>query len=160
MTSRLFLIACVISMCFSVGNAQETAPAPANTEGQPEPVIALKDAFKEPFRVGVAVNRSVTTGQAFRRSQEDLTRDIALVKQHFNHVVAENEMKWQLIHPRPGADGFDFGPGDALIAFATSNNMEVAGHTLVWHSQTPNWVFEGTHQPAENVRDVRPRIKR
>jgi GH35 family endo-1,4-beta-xylanase len=112
---------------------------------------ALKDVFKDAFRVGVAVNRSMTTGQTFRRSEEDVARDIALVKQQFNHVVAENDMKWQLIHPRSGADGFDFGPADALIQFAQSNNMEVAGHTLVWHSQTPNWVFEGTHLPAANA---------
>ena len=114
-------------------------------------VVSLSDAFKDAFRVGVAVNRSVTTGQAFRRTAADVSKDVALVKQHFNHVVAENDMKWQMIHPRSGSDGFDFGPTDALIEFATSNNMEVAGHTLVWHSQTPNWVFVGTHTPADKT---------
>ncbi len=62
----------------------------------------------------------------------------------------KNDMKWQLIHPRAGTEGFDFGPADKLIEFAAANSMEVAGHTLVWHSQTPNWVFEGTHEPAVN----------
>jgi GH35 family endo-1,4-beta-xylanase/enterochelin esterase-like enzyme len=109
----------------------------------------LKDVFQDSFRIGVAVNRSVTTGQASRRSVEEVASDVALVKQHFNHVVAENDMKWQLIHPRPGADGFDFSPADALVEFANSNKMEIAGHTLVWHSQTPNWVFEGTHQATD-----------
>ena len=141
-----------------------SAPVAASTlepkqPDQPAPPVALKDAFKDAFRVGVAVNRSVTTGQAFRRSEEDVAKDVALVKQHFNHVVAENEMKWQLIHPRSGADGYDFGPADALIEFANTNNMEVAGHTLVWHSQTPNWVFEGTHQPEENAKAVKPEDK-
>lgn len=118
---------------------------------QPKPSVSMQEAFKDAFRVGVAVNRSMTMGQAFRRSEEDVAKDVALVKQHFNHVVAENDMKWQLIHPRPGPEGFDFGPADALIEFAQSNFMEVAGHTLVWHSQTPNWVFEGKHEPAENA---------
>ncbi len=58
---------------------------------------ALKDVFADAFKVGVAVNRSITTGQAFRRSADEVANDVAHVKRHFNHVVAENEMKWQLI---------------------------------------------------------------
>jgi endo-1,4-beta-xylanase len=121
---------------------------------------SLKETFKGYFDIGTALNRSMTGGLAFRRSEEEVQSDIASVKKHFNHVVAENDMKWQLIHPRPGADGYDFEPADALIAFAHSNNMAVAGHTLVWHSQTPNWVFEGTHlppaQPPAEPANARP----
>ncbi|MFN8741509.1 MAG: endo-1,4-beta-xylanase [Pirellula sp.] len=136
-------------------NAQDPTPAgvtpvvdrnPSSTDQKRS--IALKDTFKDAFRIGVAVNRSATMGTPFRRSAEEVAKDVALVKQHFNHVVAENDMKWQLIHPRAGADGYDFGPADALVEFAKTNEMELAGHTLVWHSQTPNWVFEGTH-PAK-----------
>ncbi len=113
------------------------------------PKVALKDVFRDDFLIGVAVNRSVTTGQAIRRSKEDLDKDIALAKQQFNQIVAENEMKWQLVHPRAGSDGYDFAAGDALVEFAQSNQMQLAGHTLVWHSQTPNWVFEGTQKAPE-----------
>lgn len=117
------------------------SPAP-----QAKEIAALKSVFKNDFLVGVAVNRSVTTGQTMRRSQLDVESDIALVKQQFNQVVAENEMKWQLIHPRAGSDGYDFVAADALVKFADENHMQLAGHTLVWHSQTPNWVFEGGHE--------------
>ncbi len=110
---------------------------------------ALKDVFKPHFLVGTAINRSVATGTGFRRTPEQVASDIALVKAQFNQVVAENDMKWALIHPRPGSDGYDFGPADAFVNFGLSNGMEVAGHTLVWHSQTPNWVFAGTNPPAE-----------
>ncbi len=109
-------------------------------------VVSLREHFKDAFKVGVAVNRSMVTGQTSRRSKEEVAQDVEQVKKHFNHVVAENDMKWQLIHPRVGKDGFDFAPADALMEFAQKNQMEVAGHTLVWHSQTPNWVFEGTYQ--------------
>ncbi len=122
----------------------------ATSSAAAKPPVALKDVFKNDFKLGVAVNRSMTTGRAFRRSEEDVARDVAQVKHHFNHVVAENDMKWQMIHPRSGTDGFDFGPADALVEFAQGNKMEIAGHTLVWHSQTPNWVFEGTHLPADS----------
>ncbi len=112
-----------------------------------EKPATLKDAYKDYFNVGTAINRSITSGRGFRRSPEQVAADIALVKAQFNHVVAENEMKWASLHPRPGKDGYDFTAADAFVEFGTVNGMELAGHTLVWHSQTPNWVFEGTHLP-------------
>ena len=60
-----------------------------------EPSIALKDAFKEHFPVGTAVNRSmVTSGAGFRRSAEQSAKDIVLVKEQFNQISSENDLKW------------------------------------------------------------------
>ena len=119
--------------------------------------VALKDAFKDYFPIGTAANRSMVMGGAgFRRSAEQNTADIATLKHHFNQIVAENDMKWQLIHPREGENGYEFGPADALVNFGLSNRMEVAGHTLVWHSQTPNWVFAGTNPPPPSVTNPPP----
>jgi endo-1,4-beta-xylanase len=56
----------------------------------------------------------------------------------FNYVTAENEMKWSNLQREPGT--FDFGPADEIVAFAEQNGMAVKGHTLVWHSQLPQWV--------------------
>jgi endo-1,4-beta-xylanase len=111
------------------------------------PPITLKEAYKAHFKIGTAINRAVTMGQAFRRSEDQVKADVALVKAQFNQVVAENEMKWMSLHPRPGKEGYDWTAADAFVEFGVKNNMELAGHTLVWHSQTPNWVFEGTHSP-------------
>jgi len=112
----------------------------------------LKDVFKGRFLVGTAVNRSMVTGGAgFRRSAEQNARDIALVKEQFNQISPENDLKWQLIHPREGANGYEFGPADAFVNFGLSNNMYIVGHTLVWHSQTPNWVFSGTNPPPTSA---------
>ena len=113
-----------------------------------EPVPSLKDAYKNHFRIGTAINRAVATGQSGRRSEEALQADIALVISQFDHVVAENEMKWESVHPRPGADGYDWRAADAFVEFGLKHGMDLVGHTLVWHSQTPNWVFDGTHQPT------------
>lgn len=114
--------------------------------------ITLKDAYKDKFYVGVAINRTIATGTAVRadnvnRTIEQVMKDIAVVKEQFNQIVPENDLKWALVHPGEGADGYDFAPADAFVDFGLKNNMYLVGHTLVWHSQTPAWVFQGTNMP-------------
>ena len=139
--STAFLSAALLAIC----PAAEAADKP----------VSLKEAFKDSFLVGTAVNRSmVTGGTAFRRSAEQNANDVALIKEQFNQLSPENDLKWQMIHPREGKDGYDFAAADAFVNFGLSNNMQVVGHTLVWHSQTPNWVFAGTNPPPTNATSV------
>ena len=121
-----------------------------------EEKATLKDAYQPHFKIGTAINHGVATGQGFRRSPEQVAADVALVKAQFNQVVAENEMKWGSLHPRTGKEGYDWAAADAFVKFGTDNNMELAGHTLVWHSQTPNWVFEGTFVPPGATEKPKP----
>ncbi|WP_017472988.1 endo-1,4-beta-xylanase [Amphibacillus jilinensis] len=88
---------------------------------------ALKDQFKEQFLIGAAVN------------SETIKADQALLKTHFNSITAENEMKFENIHPKP--DHYDFKEADQFLAFAENHHMQMRGHTLVWHNQTPDWFF-------------------
>jgi len=100
---------------------------------------ALKDVFEGDFRVGAALNPS-----QFYEQDEGET---ALVTTHFNTVTPENTMKWARIHPEPGA--YDFAAADRFVEFGEENGMFTVGHTLVWHNQTPDWVFEDeTGDPA------------
>ena len=117
---------------------------------QTDKLPTLKDAYKGHFYVGVAINRSIVTGEApgfGNRSVEQVNKDIALTKEQFNQTSPENDLKWESIHPREGADGYNFGPADAYVDFGLKNHMFIVGHTLVWHGQTPNWVFAGTTPP-------------
>jgi len=57
----------------------------------------LKETFRNHFQIGTALNRSIVTGNSFRRSAELVSNDIAQVKMHFNQAVAENDMKWEMI---------------------------------------------------------------
>ncbi len=112
----------------------------------------LKDAYRGHFYVGVAINRTIATGAAVQtddvnRTQKQVGKDIGLVKQQFKQISPENDLKWALIQPRPGPDGYEFGPADAYVNFGLKNHMYIVGHTLVWHGQTPNWVFAGTNPP-------------
>jgi endo-1,4-beta-xylanase len=58
----------------------------------------------------------------------------------FNSVTPENALKWYTVQASPGA--WEFGPADAVVAFAEAHGLEVRGHTLVWaqDSYTPAWV--------------------
>jgi endo-1,4-beta-xylanase len=67
---------------------------------------------------------------------------VALITTQFNSISPENVLKWEIIHPQPGTNGYDFAAADAYVAFGEKHQMLVVGHTLVWHSQTPNWVFQ------------------
>lgn len=69
-------------------------------------------------------------------SNETQYRNIAATE--FNQITAENAMKWDATEPQPNQ--FDFSGADAIVNFATQNNQQVHGHTLVWHNQTPGWV--------------------
>jgi len=102
--------------------------------------ITLKETFKDHFLIGSAINRHLF-------SDED-NLELAIVKKHFNTITAENEMKWGPIHPKP--DEYNFEPADIIADFGKKNNMLIIGHTLIWHNQTPKWVFENKEgNPAD-----------
>ena len=117
--------------------------APARSDDKSD---ALKDAFKDHFLVGTAINRAQATGSTVgRRTLAQVEQEIALIKAQFNQITAENDLKWERIHPREGPTGYDFGPADAFVQFGEKHGLTLVGHTLVWHNQTPDWVFAGTH---------------
>lgn len=93
----------------------------------------LREAYEKDFLIGVAMNGRQASGANAKAA--------GIIGRQFSSLTAENDMKWQLIHPEPGRYNFD--RADAYFEFAEKYKMEVIGHTLVWHSQTPRWVFEG-----------------
>jgi Beta-1,4-xylanase len=95
------------------------------------PEGGLKDAVKDKFLIGVAMNKAQIIGA-------DSIGD-NLIAKHFNSIVAENCMKIEAIQPAEGE--FDFALSDLFVTFGEEHNMFVIGHTLIWHSQTPKWFF-------------------
>ena len=91
----------------------------------------LKDAYKEYFTVGVAVNmRNVSNPD-----------QIALIKQNYNSMTAENDMKPGSLQPREGQ--FNWGNADKIANFCRENGIKLRGHCLCWHAQFADWMFEG-----------------
>ncbi len=93
---------------------------------------ALKDVFKNDFLIGAAVNPA--------QFCESNLPEAALIKRQFNTITPENVLKWALVHPEPGR--YDFTLADRYVEFGEKNGMFIIGHTLVWHNQTPAWVFQ------------------
>ncbi|MBU2879926.1 endo-1,4-beta-xylanase [Aliiglaciecola lipolytica] len=119
---------------FTLGCNNSTEQNAATTpivEKAPEQ-STLKARFKDHFKIGTAISRDQILGV--------LPDDLNVAKAQFNTFTPENSMKWERIHPQP--DVYDFEAPDALVEYAQENNQELVGHTLVWHSQTPDWVFE------------------
>jgi endo-1,4-beta-xylanase len=88
----------------------------------------LKDYYKNYFPIGVAVSpRALKTDEA------------GLILQHFNSLTPENAMKMGPIHPKENE--YYWKDADSIIAFAQRNKLKVRGHTLLWHQQTPAWLF-------------------
>ncbi len=91
----------------------------------------LKEAYKDAFLVGSALNNRIVNGT------DKASQDIVL--KQFNTITAENVMKAGPINPEPGV--YNFEPADAYVEFGEANDMFIIGHTLIWHNQTPAWFF-------------------
>jgi endo-1,4-beta-xylanase len=96
----------------------------------------LKEAYGGKFLIGAA---------------NDLTKiseaEAEHIKMQYDIITPENCMKPQPIHP--SEDKYNFVTSDAMVGWCQKNGLKVWGHTLAWHSQSPQWFFQGKN-PAEN----------
>jgi endo-1,4-beta-xylanase len=95
--------------------------------------VALKDVAPPGLKIGVAVSQAQSDGRD--------PAGVATVVRQFNSVSPENVLKWERVHPAPGR--YDFEPADRYVELGRSHGMFVVGHVLLWHQQTPAWVFAG-----------------
>ncbi|MFE7269144.1 endo-1,4-beta-xylanase [Streptomyces sp. NPDC057623] len=65
----------------------------------------------------------------------------------FSALTPGNAMKWGSVEPTRGS--FNWAEADQIVAFAEAHGQQVRGHTLVWHSQNPSWLTNGSWTPAE-----------
>src|SRR5574344_1477488 len=99
----------------------------------------LKDAYKNYFKMGVAVTaRNVTD-----------SLQSALILNEVNSRTAENCMKPGEIHPAPGV--WNLEQADAIADFCRQNGIKMRGHCLVWHSQFSTWMFNKYDENGNQV---------
>ena len=146
-------ITIALSACINSNNSstQENNSSAQALVGESKIInsVALKDLFLDRYKIGTALSREQIMGKA--------TDVLPFVNQQFNAITPENSMKWERIHPSEGV--YDFEAADALVDFANKNNHFFTGHTLVWHSQVPDWVFEDTNGKPLNRAQLLKRME-
>ena len=124
----------------SLGSALMLSAQGFPWETQVEDSTGYKDAYKDYFTVGVAVNITNVTDGA----------QMALIRKNFSSITAENDMKPVSLQPREGE--WNWGNADRIADFCRKNGIPLRGHTLCWHSQFADWMFvdeKGNDVPKE-----------
>ena len=106
-----------------------------------EDIASLKDVYSGYFKVGTAVMASNLSSPSF----------MDLVQKHFSgSITFGNELKPDYVLDQAASQAkggntnpqVNFSQADALLKYCAANKIPVRGHTLVWHSQTPDWFFK------------------
>lgn len=113
--------------------------------------LTLRPLTDYPDEPGTLASRAAARGLLFGTAVKSATlqtdpRYAALVAQQAGVLVAEYEMKWDVIAAQP--DRYDFAPGDAILAFARKNGQRMRGHTLCWYAVNPAWVEQKMRDPS------------
>lgn len=104
-------------------------------------------ATQRGLKIGAAVNPSPLQNNSKYRQT---------LAEQFNLVTPENALKFQPL--RPTRQEYNFEQADAIATFAKNNNMSLRGHTLVWHSQLPQWLTETEWTREEAIAILREHI--
>ena len=103
-----------------------------------EEAPSIAETFKDYFRVGAAVN-------SWDIENPESPQCKTILKQ-FNTLTMENESKPENLHPKE--DEYYFDKFDEFVDFCEDNGIAPRGHTLIWHSQCPDWFFRDGGQDA------------
>ena len=117
---------CTVALLLSAGSAVAQFPF---MRPEPEDPTGLKDAYKDYFKMGVAVN--------MRNMQNP--DEVAIILKEYNSVTAENDMKPGSLQPKEGE--WNWGNADTIANFCRKHGIKMRGHCLVWHSQFCDWMF-------------------
>ncbi|KAJ3120304.1 hypothetical protein HK098_004696 [Nowakowskiella sp. JEL0407] len=105
-------------------------------------VLAVSlSAAEIPSLKDLAAAKGKYFGCAFDPNEISNTDFANLMIKHCSVTTPGNQLKWDATEPIQGT--FNFTQAERVIKFADDNKMKTRGHTLLWHSQLPNWLTSG-----------------
>lgn len=153
--SKLVLILAVLLSYVAAGIASgadnrviiEGFDITASVSGTP-----LKEVYKDHFKIGVGLY-----GSSIQTDSLNHGAIAEIIKYHFNSTTYTNLMKpgylldqvgsirnYQAGNPEPAVKFDSVIKG---LQFCRDNNLQMRGHVLVWHAQTPDWFFREGYLP-------------
>ncbi len=113
------------------------AGGPAAQAHEKQPTLAQLAAERHGRYFGSATDNPELTDTAYTK----------ILGSEFDMITPGNGMKWYATEPRQGV--FDWTNGDQIVNLARAHHQRVRAHTLVWHSQLPDWLTSRTWTAAE-----------
>lgn len=106
----------------------------------------LKDTYKDYFPIGAA----------FSYTNYKYYPDY--IYNEFSSGVHENALKWESVQEEEGK--FNFKRARSIVDYTKTKGItKFRGHTLMWHSQVPEWVFKNDKGEKASLEKVKDRLK-
>ena len=144
------------------GEFNNLTGVPVESLEDPTKTASLAAAYSDYFKFGVASPATVMTNpnDGFRK----------LIQTQFNSVTPENELKPEnvldaattLADPAKYNEcpAVHFDAAKPILDFCKENGIQMRGHTLVWYSQTPSWLFYENYDVNGNLASRELMLKR
>lgn len=170
---KLGLLTAVLALSMTACSAKETSapeatPTPTPTaeatvtpEPTPEPT-ATPEPTKEPIIVTETFQSlfgkyDIKAGTCLSDFMISNKKCNEIITEQFNSITFENHLKPEAILNYQES----VAAGDLVVKFNNTtlnllewckeNDMAVRGHTIIWHSQTPDWIF---YEDFDNKKDL------
>lgn len=120
---------------------------------------ALYKYFEGLVDIGVAFtsNQMYDFNAKFSRDESGLLIGNDMVAtgilKHYNMYVLGNELKSDHCNPAEGVYNFD--NADEFVEIGRAAGAKLRGHTIVWHSQVPQWWFKADPNDTSSLADCR-----
>ncbi|WBO67658.1 endo-1,4-beta-xylanase [Streptomyces camelliae] len=99
---------------------------------------AAQASPKQPTLANLAERHGRYFGSATDNPELTDSAYTKILGSEFDMITPGNGMKWYATEPQQGV--FEWTNGDQIVNLARKNHQKVRAHTLVWHSQLPDWL--------------------